>query len=63
MIDEDGSPFTAHTTNKVPFILIGDKYKGVALRDDGILADIAPTLLSIMGTPLPNEMEGKTLIK
>ena len=62
MIDEDGKPFTAHTTNKVPFILIGDKFKGVTLRNDGILADIAPTMLEVMNVELPKEMEGKTLI-
>ncbi|MBE5756427.1 MAG: 2,3-bisphosphoglycerate-independent phosphoglycerate mutase [Clostridiales bacterium] len=62
MIDEDGSPFTAHTTNKVPFILIGDKFKDVKLRDNGILADIAPTMLEVMNVELPKEMEGKTLI-
>ena len=64
MIDADGSPFTAHTTNPVPVVLISEKYKkeGAKLRDDGILADLAPTLLEIMGLPIPEEMTGKSLI-
>ncbi len=62
MIAEDGSPFTAHTTNKVPFIVVSEKLKGVNLRDDGILADVAPTLLDMMDLPVPSEMSGKSLI-
>ena len=62
MLDSDGSPFTAHTTNPVPVVLISEKYKGVSLRKDGILADLAPTLLTIMGLPVPAEMTGKSLI-
>ena len=63
MLDTDGSPFTAHTTNPVPVILVSDKYKGAALRKDGILADLAPTLLEVMGLPIPAEMTGKSLIE
>ncbi len=56
----DGSnPFTAHTTNPVPFILLK---KGVRLREAGILADVAPTVLDIMGIEKPGEMTGKSLI-
>ena len=62
MLDTDGSPFTAHTTNPVPVVLISDKYKNAKLRDDGVLADIAPTLLEVMGLPVPEEMTGKSLI-
>ena len=62
MLDEDGSPFTAHTTNLVPLIVVGKDYKNVKLRDGGILADVAPTLLDVMGIPVPEEMTGKTLI-
>lgn len=62
MIAEDGSPFTAHTTNPVPVILVNDALKGAALRDGGVLADLAPTLLDMMGLPVPAEMTGKTLI-
>ena len=62
MLAEDGSPFTAHTTNPVPVILISEKFKDVKLRTDGILADLAPTLLEMMGLPIPPEMTGKSLI-
>lgn len=63
MLADDGSPFTAHSTNPVPVVLISDKYKGAQLREDGVLADLAPTLLTVMGLPIPNEMTGKCLIK
>ncbi|WP_432650556.1 2,3-bisphosphoglycerate-independent phosphoglycerate mutase [Huintestinicola sp.] len=62
MIDyETGNPHTAHTTNPVPFILVNYE-DGVKLREGGCLADIAPTLLEIMGLPQPAEMTGKSLI-
>ncbi|NCC15079.1 MAG: 2,3-bisphosphoglycerate-independent phosphoglycerate mutase [Clostridia bacterium] len=54
-------PFTAHTTNPVPFALI-NYTDGVGLREGGRLADIAPTLLEMMGLPIPEEMTGKTLL-
>ena len=59
MEEADGSPMTAHTTNPVPFILCG---AGTELRKDGRLADIAPTMLDLMGLNQPEEMDGKTLI-
>ena len=62
MIAEDGSPFTAHTTNPVPVVLVCDELKDVKLRDGGVLADLAPTLLEMMGLPVPEEMTGKSLI-
>ncbi len=58
-----GCPQTAHTTNKVPFILVADKYKGQALRENGSLRDIAPTILSLMGIDIPVEMTGTPLTK
>lgn len=62
MVDyETGNPHTAHTTNPVPFILVNYE-DGVKLREGGCLADIAPTLLEIMGLPQPPEMTGKSLI-
>ena len=62
--DEKGEkPFTAHTTNPVPFILVDDSLVGKELRNDGVLADIAPTLLQVLGVDKPIEMTGKTLIK
>ena len=63
MFAEDGSPFTAHTTNPVPFILVSEKYKNAKLRQGGVLADIAPTLLQVMGEKQPAEMTGKSLIE
>ena len=59
MYEEDGSPFTAHTTNPVPFIVVG---KDCKLRADGVLADIAPTMLQAMELPQPAEMTGKSLM-
>ena len=59
MEEPDGSPMTAHTTNPVPFILCG---AGSELRKDGRLADIAPTILDVMGLACPPEMDGKSLI-
>ena len=59
MTDENGQPMTAHTTNPVPFIISGI---AAQLRDGGRLADIAPTILDIMGLEKPLEMEGKSLI-
>ena len=58
MSDANGEPFTAHTTNLVPFYIVGTS---VQLRD-GRLADIAPTMLDLMGLEKPSEMDGKTLI-
>ena len=63
MTDEHGNPFTAHTTNKVPFIIVGERFKNAKLYDDGKLCDVAPTLLYMMGLDKPEEMSGKSLIK
>ena len=60
MVDDDGEPFTAHTTNPVPFCVIGYDCE---LKDGGRLADIAPTMLQILGLPQPKEMDGTSLIK
>ena len=60
MLAEDGSPFTAHTTNLVPFIVAGYPCK---LRDGGRLCDIAPTMLQILGLPQPKEMTGVSMIE
>lgn len=59
---ETGEPFTAHTTNEVPFILVSEAHRGHKLRE-GILADIAPTILEIAGISQPAEMSGKSLLK
>lgn len=58
---ETGDPFTAHTTNPVPFILVGGP-EGAKLREGGCLADIIPTLIDIMGEQQPSEMTGKSLL-
>lgn len=60
MIDENGEVFTAHTTNPVPFCVVGYPCK---LRSGGKLADIAPTMLEILGLPKPEEMDGDSLLK
>ena len=60
MYEADGSPFTAHTTNPVPFLVAGAG--DVALREGGVLADIAPTMLQLLGLPQPEEMTGKSIL-
>ena len=60
MLDTDGTPFTAHTTNPGPFAVIG---KDCALREGGKLCDIAPTMLKLLDLPKPEEMDGESLIK
>jgi 2,3-bisphosphoglycerate-independent phosphoglycerate mutase len=70
MLDTESNPWTAHTTNPVPLILVeGEVTKipgygtNVELRDDGKLADIAPTILNILQLPQPEEMTGRSLLK
>lgn len=70
MLDKAGNPWTAHTTNPVPFILVeGEKLKipgyggNVDLRNDGKLADIAPTILDILQLSQPPEMTGRSLLR
>ena len=58
-LNDDGTPNTAHSLNPVPSILISDYYKSIK---EGILADVAPTLLTIMGVDIPKEMTGKILV-
>ena len=58
---ETGAPFTAHTTNEVPFILVNYD-EAYTLREGGCLADIAPTLIEVMGMTQPAEMTGKSLL-
>ena len=60
MVDADGTPFTAHTTNPVPFCVINHPCE---LRKGGVLADIAPTMLKVLGLPQPKEMTGESIIK
>ena len=58
LLDEEGKPYTAHTTNPVPVVITD---KNIKLRD-GILSDIAPTLLELLELPIPEEMTSKSLI-
>lgn len=60
MVDIDGSPFTAHTTNPVPFAVIG---KECELREGGKLCDISPTIIKLLGLTQPDEMTGVSIIK
>jgi 2,3-bisphosphoglycerate-independent phosphoglycerate mutase len=60
MINEDGTPNTAHTTNLVPCILVDDSYKGKL--KDGKLGDLAPTILTLMGIAIPKQMTGDILL-
>ena len=60
MLDENGEPFTAHTTNPVPFIIVNYPCE---VREGGKLCDIAPTMLKVMGLAQPKEMNGESIIK
>jgi len=62
MFDDLGGPFTAHTTNKVPFVMVDDVNKNIKLRDGGRLCDFAPTILEVMGLEKPEEMTGISLL-
>jgi 2,3-bisphosphoglycerate-independent phosphoglycerate mutase len=63
MIDpESGNPHTAHTTYPVDMIVVDDRLKGVKLIEDGRLADVAPTILALMGLDKPTAMTGQSLI-
>ena len=59
VVNNDGTPNTAHTTNPVPCFLINTTYKKL---DNGILADVAPTILKLMGLEKPKEMTGRSLV-
>lgn len=59
---ETGQPFTAHTTNPVPFLVVGNGFEKTKLRDDGSLQDIAPTILRLLDLPVPAEMEGTSIL-
>ncbi len=64
MIDSvTGGPITAHSMNPVPMHVAGRGLEGKRLRERGLLADVAPTMLGLLGIPLPKEMEGRSLIR
>jgi 2,3-bisphosphoglycerate-independent phosphoglycerate mutase len=60
MLEEDGSPDTAHSLNPVPFVVTDT---AVRVRDEGILADVAPTVLDLLGIDQPAEMTGRSMIE
>ena len=60
LLDEEGNPFTAHTTNPVPLILTNTHLE---LKEGGKLGDLAPTILQLLGLPIPKEMTGESLLK
>jgi 2,3-bisphosphoglycerate-independent phosphoglycerate mutase len=62
MLDDKGGAFTAHTTNKVPFIMVDVCARDNVALNEGALCDIAPTMLTSMGLDVPAEMTGKSLI-
>jgi 2,3-bisphosphoglycerate-independent phosphoglycerate mutase len=62
MRNADGSPHTAHTTNLVHAVYVADDAEGMMV-DDGILADVAPTLLAMLGLGQPSEMTGRSLVR
>jgi 2,3-bisphosphoglycerate-independent phosphoglycerate mutase len=62
MIDPAGGPLTAHTTNPVHLIVVDDEMRGARL-EDGIFADVAPTILALLGLPAPAEMTGHNLLR
>lgn len=62
LIDENGEPFTAHTTNPVPFIVASNEFKNYTLKSGGRLCDVIPTLLDMAGLEKPAEMTGESLI-
>jgi 2,3-bisphosphoglycerate-independent phosphoglycerate mutase len=62
MVDETGAPHTAHTTNPVPCVLVGAP-AGLSLRDGGVLGDVAPTVLQLLGLQQPPQMTGRSLLQ
>ncbi len=59
---DSGKPFTSHTTYPVPLYLVAPKFAHAHLRNDGMLADVSPTVLQVMGIPQPKDMQGHSLI-
>ena len=63
MVDGQKKPFTAHTTSRVPLVIVDDKPEELAGIEDGRLSDLAPTILHMMGIEIPEEMNGRVLVK
>ena len=62
MLSEEGTPKTAHTTNKVPFVMANAPEGWKLKKDGGVLGDVAPTILAVMGIEQPGEMSGHSLL-
>lgn len=62
MLNEEGNPKTSHTTNKVPFIMANAPEGWSLKKQDGVLGDVAPTILDCMGVEQPKEMSGTSLL-
>ena len=62
MLNEEGKPKTSHTTNKVPFVMANAPSGWSLKKTNGVLGDVAPTLLEVMGLPQPEEMTGHSLL-
>ena len=62
MLNEEGKPKTSHTTNKVPFVMANAPPGWSLKKQDGVLGDVAPTILAVMGLDQPKEMSGTSLL-
>ena len=62
MLNNDGKPKTSHTTNKVPFVMANAPKNWCLKKQDGVLGDVAPTILKVMGLQQPDEMSGTSLL-
>lgn len=62
MLNVDGKPKTSHTTNKVPFVMANAPNSWSLKKEDGVLGDVAPTILDAMGIEQPKEMTGHSLL-
>lgn len=63
MMNEEGKPKTSHTTNKVPFVMANAPEGWTLKKEDGVLGDVAPTVLACMGIEQPEEMSGTSLLQ
>jgi 2,3-bisphosphoglycerate-independent phosphoglycerate mutase len=62
MLNDEGTPKTSHTLNKVPFVMANAPESWSLKKTDGVLGDVAPTLLAVMGLPQPEDMDGHSLL-
>lgn len=62
MLTEEGTPKTSHTVNKVPFVMANAPESWSLKKSDGVLGDVAPTILSVMGLSQPEDMDGSSLL-